>query len=328
MRARWIFALSAASTLVLPALAQSQQRLNPVIDLLAQNKPVFGLYAPANRGGRGAAPDPATVKTAAQLAQDAIANKTADFIFNGNMEGGEGFDATLNAFAEFAQGMFAAGVLQKASSPRLTHPLAVKTPEIAPDPAAAAERIRRQLNVGTSAIVFVGVESAEEVKQGLAAMRFKSKGGTRSEDVGNAPAFWGLSEKDYKERADLWPLNQKGELVNWTIVESKAGIEKVREIAAVKGIGVLFPGAGTLRGVYSTTDASGARVRDVVAWEAAIQQVLAACKEFKIACGYPANTPAEMEERMKQGFSVFISGWNDNGFKAIEHGRKLSGRTN
>ncbi len=190
----------------------------------------------------------------------------------------------------------------------------------------AAERIGRQLNAGTSVIVFVSVESAEEVKHGLAAMRFKSKGGTRSDDVGTAPAFWGLSQKDYKERADLWPLNPKGELVNWTIVESKEGIAKVREIAAVKGIGVLFPGAGTLRGVYSTTDASGARVRDEAAWEAAIQQVLAACKEFKVACGYPANSPAEMEMRMKQGFSVFISGWNENGFKAIELGRKLAGR--
>ena len=326
MRARWSFALSALSLLAVPALAHSQQRLNPIVDLLAQNKPVFGLYAPANRGGRGAAPDPATVKTPLQLAQEALANTAADFIFNGNMEGGDRFDASLTAFADFVKGMAESGVLQKASGPRLSHPLAVKTPEIARDPAGAVNRIGRQLNVGTSVIVFVGVESPEEVKQGLAAMRFASKGGTRSEDVGSAPAFWGLSARDYKERADVWPLNPKGELVNWTIVESKVGIERVREIAAVKGIGVLFPGAGTLRGVYSTADASGARVRDEAAWEAAIQKVLAACKEFKVACGYPANTPAEIEQRMKEGFSVFISGWNENGFRAVEHGRKLSGR--
>ena len=105
--------------------------------------------------------------------------------------------------------------------------------------------------------MFVGVESADEVKQGLAAMRFKSKGGTRPDEVGSAPKYWGLSEKDYREKADLWPLNPNGELTNWTIVESKAGLAKVREIAAVKGISVLFPGAGTLRGVFTTTDADG-----------------------------------------------------------------------
>ena len=72
----------------------------------------------------------------------------------------------------------------------------------------------------------------------------------------------------------MWPLNPNGELVNFTIVESKEGLAKVREIAAVKGIGVLFPGAGTLRGVFTTTDANGQRVFDEAAWEGAIQQVL------------------------------------------------------
>ena len=36
--------------------------------------------------------------------------------------------------------------------------------------------------------------------------------------------------------------------------------------------------------------------------------------------------PATVEQRMKQGFSVFIAGWGDNGFKAVEYGKKESGR--
>ena len=153
-------------------------------------------------------------------------------------------------------------------------------------------------------------ESAEQVRAAIAAMRFKSKGGTRPDDVGSAPAFWGVSEAEYKQRADVWPLNPEGELINWTIIESKEGLAKVREIAAVKGIGVLWPGAGTLRGVFSTTDANGQRVLDEKAWEGAIQQVLAACKEFNVACGFPAN-PNDIEMRMKQGFSVFVMNWGE-----------------
>src|SRR5204863_2223011 len=137
-------------------------------------------------------------------------------------------------------------------------------------------------------------------KAGLAAMRFTSKGGTRPADVGNAPAYWGMSEKEYKEKADLWPLNPKGELTNWTIVESKEGLKHVREIAAVKGISVLFPGAGTLRGVFSTTNDKGERVLDQAGWENAIQQVLAACKEFHVPCGFPANA-TDIATRMQQG---------------------------
>ena len=175
-------------------------------------------------------------------------------------------------------------------------------------------------------IVFVGVESADEVKQGLAMMRFKSNGGTRPDDIGNAATLWGVSEKEYREKADVWPLNPKGELVNFTIVESKEGLAHVREIAAVKGIGVLFPGAGTLGGVFTTTDSTGRRVRDNVAWENSIQQVLSACKEFNVPCGYPANDSTMMQQRMKEGFTVFITGWGETGFKAVQVGRRISGR--
>jgi 4-hydroxy-2-oxoheptanedioate aldolase len=134
-----------------------------------------------------------------------------------------------------------------------------------------------------------------------------------------------MTEREYKEKADLWPLNPRGELVNWTIVESKEGLAHVREIAAVKGIGVLWPGAGTLRGVFSTTGANGERVFDEKGWEAAIQQVLSACKEFKVPCGFPASA-TDIEMRMKQGFSVFVMNWGDPGFKALEVGRRTANR--
>jgi len=323
VRMRWILTVSAASTLLQPDVAIGQQHQNPVIDLLSANKPVFGLYAPANRRARPGQPAPAAAepqKTAAQLAADAVAYKRSDYIFDGSMEGN--FDTGIVGFTEFAHAISAAGTVQ---NKRFTHPLFVKTPEIAPDPSKAVARIGRQLNLGVAGVVFVSVESADEVKQGLAAMRFKAKGGTRPDDVGTAPAAWGMSEKEYREKADLWPLNPKGELVNFTIVESKEGLSKIREIAAVKGIGVLFPGAGTLRGVFTTTDASGQRKFDEAAWEAAIQSVLAACKEFKVACGYPAGE-ADIEMRMKQGFSVFVIGWGQPGFNAVEIGRKAGNR--
>jgi len=313
---------------LLIAQATGRQRMNPVIDLLEEGKPVFGLYAPSNRRGRGGAaaatPAPDTpAKTPLELAKDGLAYKSTDYLFDGSMEGG--LDRGFPAFAEFVKGMQEAGPLSKTPFLHFTHPLVVKTPMIAPDPAKAIENISRQLNLGVSGIVFVGVESADEVRQGLAAMRFKSKGGTRPDDVGTAPAYWGMSESQYRQKADLWPLNPDGELMNWTIVESKEGLAHVREIAAVKGISVLFPGAGTLRGVFSTTNADGQRVLDEAGWEDAIQQVLAACKEFKVPCGYPA-TANDIEMRMKQGFSVFVINWGDAGFKTVDIGRRIGNR--
>jgi 4-hydroxy-2-oxoheptanedioate aldolase len=326
VRNRLFFALIGAtfSAGLLVAQSPAKPRLNPVIELLEQKKPVFGLYAPSNRRGRpapgAAAATDAPQKTAAQLAAEAVAYKNADFIFDGSMEGG--MQRALPAFTELVKGMQTAGALSK-SPHRLTHPLIVKTPEL-DEPTIHAD-IATQLNLGVSGLMLPKAESAEQVRKAIAAMRFKSNGGTRPDAVGTAPAFWGLSEAEYKAKADVWPLNPNGELINWTIIESKEGLARVREIAAVKGIGVLWPGAGTLRGLFTTTNAAGERQFDEKGWEAAIQSVLAACKEFNVACGYPAN-PNDIEMRMKQGFSVFVMGWGEPGFKAIEIGRKASNR--
>ena len=332
-RALTVSIILATAVLAAPhaSRAQKRPRLNPAIDLLEQNKPVFGVYVPSAGGNRGrgvggaaAVPTPPpVVKQPIDLAKDALAYPAADFLFNGSMEGG--VDRGLTAYTDFVKAMGDVAGADKPPFFGLVHPLIVKTPKIAVDPVKAIDNISRQLNVGAAGIMFVEVESADEVRRGLAAMRFKSNGGTRPNDVGMAPAVWGMSAQDYKQTADLWPLNPSGELINWTIVESKEGLAHVREIAAVKGIGVLWPGAGTLRGVFSTTNADGQRVVDAAAHEAAIQQVLAACKEFHVPCGYPANAN-DIETRMQQGFSVFVMNWGDAGFKAVELGRKAAGR--
>jgi 2-keto-3-deoxy-L-rhamnonate aldolase RhmA len=306
------------------AQPSAHRHLNPVIDLLEHRQAVFGLYAPSNRrfGRGGAAPaDAPPPKSQDALAGEALAYPNSDFVFDGTMEGG--VDKGLPPFIEFVTAL--KGTAARTHASLASHPLIVKTEKIAPNFDKAVDNIGRELNVGTSGIMFVETESADEVRRGLSAMRFKANGGTRSDDVGAAPAYWGLSEAEYRKKADLWPLNPDGELVNWTIVESREGLAHVREIAAVKGIGVLWPGAGTLRGVFTTTGPDGQRAFDEKAWEGAIQQVLAACKEFHVPCGYPANAN-DIEMRMKQGFSVFVMNWGDPGFKAIDIGRKTAGR--
>ncbi|WP_129782271.1 aldolase/citrate lyase family protein [Peristeroidobacter soli] len=301
------------------------QRLNPVIGLIEQGKPVMGLYAPSNRKPPGAAADaPAPKRTPAELAKETVSYQLSDFVFDGSME--YKFDETLPVFTDFATALNAESHLDKKPYPHIAYPMILKIHEIAPDPELAARHIGQQLDLGVSGIMFVGVESPEEVKRGIAAMRYPSQGGTRADSVGAGPKYWGLSEKEYRAKADLWPLNPKGELINWVVVESKEGLKNVRDIAAVKGIGVLWPGAGTLRQVFSTTGADGKRVVDEQAWEGAIQSVLSACKEFKVPCGIP-TTPDQIEMRMKQGFSVFVMNWGEAGFKTIEVGRKAAGRS-
>lgn len=344
MRVRTIVTAAAMLGLVggMISLEAANPRLNPMVELLAAKKPVFGLYVPANPrgGGRGragaAAPTtpvtPPVMKTPAELAKDALA-VPSDFIFDGSME--TNVEAGLPAFTTMLSALADNGLLVTKPTPHLSHSIVVKMQEIGTDYAKATEAIGKQLDAGVTTIMMVDVQNAAEVEAGIKAMRYKNKGGTRADSVGNAPKIWGLSESDYKKKADLWPLNKDGELVAWAIVESKAGLAKVREIAAVKGVGVLWPGAGTLRGVFSNPkigadgkqeigpNGRGVMVQDAVAWEAAIQQVLSACKEFKVPCGYPSNTAEDMELRYKQGFSVFVGGWGEAGTKMVQRGREL-----
>lgn len=335
---RKIAVLALLSVVALGGLVAAQApkvRHNKVIALLEAKQPVFGLYAPSNRrfpGGPPGAARPAGApaqpetppRTPAELAKEAAGYPLSDFVFDGSMEGN--FERAYPTFVEFSKGLAAAGMVSRTPSLHLTHPMIVKSPELRPDLAATQAAIGKQLNLGVSGIMLVTVETADEARAGIAAMRFRSKGGVRPDDVGDAPAVWGMSEAEYRRKADVWPLNPEGELINWTIVESKKGLANLKEIAAVPGIGVLWPGAGTLRGVFSTTGPDGKRVLDEAAWEQAIQQVLAACKANKLACGFPANA-SDIETRMQQGFNVFVMNWGDAGFKTVELGRKIARRT-
>jgi 2-keto-3-deoxy-L-rhamnonate aldolase RhmA len=298
-----------------------------MISLHEKGLPVFGITHPAIVAGRGrgmttganpgAAPaTPPPLPSLIEAARETMAYKFSDFAYDNY--------STVNAdrFMGYMASLIAAGGSMS------MHPFLSKVPVIHDDSEAATARIVEQLNAGHAGVILQEVESADEVRTALAAMRFKSKGGTRPEEgTGLAAAYWGLTAAQYREKADPWPLNKNGELVLWAIVESKKGIENVREIAAVPGLTVLTVGAGTLGGVFSSTDASGKRVRDEAGFDAGVAAILAACKEFKLACSHPANNPAEIEALMARGFSVFtMQARNKDGFDAIAAGRRLSKR--
>jgi 4-hydroxy-2-oxoheptanedioate aldolase len=95
---------------------------------------------------------------------------------------------------------------------------------------------------------------------------------------------------------DLWRRDAGGHLLDVIIIEDPEGILNVRDIVATPGLSVVFAGPGDLRRAYEG---------DMVAVEASIQAVLAACKEFDVACGVTAGA-ADIAERLRQGFRVII----------------------
>ncbi len=322
---------------------QASGHLNPMIELLRAKQGMFGLGLPTagrqgggGRGARGGAaaaqpqtppPAPTPVKTPAELAQDAIAHQEADWFFTAAMERNP--DAGEPMITAFQEAMAAAGPVG-GTPRRLRAPINSKAPNItspdSPTPSDYIANLSRQLNAGISSISFVEVDTAEELRMGINALRFASRGGTRPDTVGNAPKYWGLTEAEYRRKADVWPLNPEGEIVVWAIIESHEGLANIREIAQVPGLSVIAAGAGTLGGVFSSTGPDGRRVRDDAAWEAAIQKILATCKEFQKACAYPVNEN-DIETRYQQGYTVgILQAFNDSAFRAVAKGRQVAGR--
>jgi 4-hydroxy-2-oxoheptanedioate aldolase len=319
MRLRVAIGVLALAVCTGPLAGQAQSRLNPMIPLIEQGLPVLGVVHPSYTAGRAAGPGggaPAQ-PVMAEIARETVAYRLGDFVLNSYSP------ATAEQYRAFTQAIVAAG-----GSAR-THPFLAKIPIIHRDPAVATQRLIDQLNDGQVAVSMQEVETVEEVQQALAAMRFVSRGGTRPESgFERAAAYWGLTPAQYLEKADVWPVNPNGELLLTVIIESRAGVANARAIAALPSVSVVTVGAGTLGGVFTSVDADGQRVRDQAGFDAAVAQVLAACKEFRKACGYPANDPAEVTALMNDGWDFLIMQRRDQAaFDAVETGRRLGGRS-
>jgi 4-hydroxy-2-oxoheptanedioate aldolase len=301
-------ALVAMAVLSSPVTAQNR-RLNPVIAAQEKGEPIFGIMHPAitRGGGRGrgaAAPDPSAPPPPpidlAAAAKETVGFTGAHFLLTSGTS-----DTFLDYLAE----------IRKAGGSMRTHPFSAKIGIWHRSPENVKAAIERQLNAGHVNVSMEAVESPQEVRDVIKAMRLTSAGGTRPETgLEKAAAYWGLSIDEYKKKADVWPLNKNGELLITVIIESVAGLEHVREIAAEPGVAQIAAGYGTLGGVFKG---------DQDARERAAQTILAACKAAKVPCAFPVNTPAELEQRKKEGWSIFILQRRDeNAFAAIEAGRR------
>src|SRR5207244_2235871 len=61
-----------------------------------------------------------------------------------------------------------------------------------------------------------------------------------------AAPIWGVSETEYRDLADPWPLNPQGELLLGVKLESPEGVAHCEEILAVPGLGFAEMGPGDL----------------------------------------------------------------------------------
>ena len=305
-----LIALVAVSLLITPVSRGQMGHMNRVIDLLANGQAIFGSFS-GSHDAAGAA--------------HTIQNRDLDFVFY-SMEALQQYNVpNLRAFIQF---MNVAGVIENRYDIRTEYPLLVRIPPLEDDREAGPRRAGEVLDAGAHGVVFPQLNSPEDARLAIDSMRYselrqtpqargrggRGRGGRGAAAPPPIPAasYWGMSEQDYQQRADVWPINPNGELVNMLLIENQEGIGHAREIVRTPGVSIAVPGPGDLRQAYEG---------DMEAVENAIQTVLAACKEFDVACGITANTN-DIERRLAEGFRVIIADAEANRI-----GMRASGRT-
>jgi 2-keto-3-deoxy-L-rhamnonate aldolase RhmA len=143
--------------------------------------------------------------------------------------------------------------------------------------------LSRSLDTGATGVVVPRVETPAQAEAAIAAVRFPPLG-ARGLGGGRA-ATYGLALQDYRRRA-----NDSTLLV--VMVETRAGLENVKEIAAVDGFDVLFAGPVDLAsslGVPVGSEVHEAAIRQILdAGLAAGRHVGLLCADAEEAARYAA----------------------------------------
>ena len=282
-------------------------RLNRVIDRLAADKPVFGTVVP-----NGALNDMAAVTDAGY-----------DFVMVENEHVGMDFPNLRTSL----QGLLSRRRIADQGTFQ-AHP----TPLVRVSPNSSEVMhnqwvIKQTLDHGAYGIILPRMESVEQAQAAVVASRYVQRTGSADAeprgDRGWGPTlaarYWGLSPLDYYDVADLWPLDPDGELLLLPIIESPEGVKRLPDILQqVKGIGGIFAGPGDLSIAMGTRG----NQRDPELQEAVLS-IVRTCQRFGVACMGMAATPEELDQKLEQGFRIFLLA-RPVADAALAHGRSLS----
>ena len=264
----------------------SAPRLNRFIELMEADRPAFGMFS-----------QNLTARTGASIADSEL-----DFVI---------IDLEHSPYDILQLEHFLLGMTNKRAIQQAGH-LQPRVVPLVRIPASGREQgdfqLKQVLDTGAMGVIVPHVDTAEQARAVVQACRFpQPEGAADAEPTGkrgvgyrNAARYWGLTPAEYAERADLWPLDPRGELIVWVMIETPEAVKNCREIARTPGVGGLFIGPTDL--AFSL----GVSKQDP-RYEAAIQQVVDIAREEKIPCGTLTDAD-HVQQRLQQGFRFLAVG--------------------
>jgi 4-hydroxy-2-oxoheptanedioate aldolase len=144
--------------------------------------------------------------------------------------------------------------------------------------------------------------------------------GIRGDAPGAAARYWGLTQQEYYDRADVWPLNPQGEILAMLMIEDVSAIDRLPEILKVPGVGVVVIGEGDL-----SQNLGYPRQYEHPVVREAMTTILRICQDHNIPCGHPHVDSANVERTVQEGFR-FIMAAPTRSYAAMTEARRLTGR--
>jgi len=281
-------------------------RLNPAIKALESGKPTFTTFANAEIGA---------AQAIGAAAYDAVV-----FEMEHNPYDVKQLRDCMHYMLDRAQ-VLKSGSLAPAVAPFVRIP---------PNGGEINQWIAKQvLDIGVYGIVWPHVSTVEDARNAVAACRYPRPAGSKyfepAGQRGDAPRhaarYWGISQPDYYRKADVWPLNPEGEILVVIMCEEARAIKNLpKMLKEVPGIGVVLIGEGDL-----SQDLDFPRQYEHPTVAAAINEILAICKEHKVPCGHPHVDGKNVESLIAQGYRWLMAA-PEQSFGALTLGRKTAGR--
>ena len=188
---------------------------------------------------------------------------------------------------------------------------------------------KQALDLGCYGIVFPHVSTVEEAYNAVSACRYprlKDKplyepAGIRGDGPMQACRYWGVSQQEYYEVADVWPLAPKGEILVVIQIEDTAGIENLDDMLKnVPGIGVVLIGEGDL-----SQELGFPRQTEHKVVLDAMAKVVDTCKKHNVIVGHPHVSGANAERVISEGYRYLMCA-APRSYSTLDNARKLVGR--
>jgi 4-hydroxy-2-oxoheptanedioate aldolase len=188
---------------------------------------------------------------------------------------------------------------------------------------------KQALDLGCYGIIWPHISTVEEAYNAVAACRYprmKNKplyepAGIRGDGPTQAVRYWGISQQEYYERADVWPLAPQGEIFVIIQIEDLAGIANLGDMLEnVPGIGAVLIGEGDL-----SQELGYPRQYEHKAVLAAMAQIVDTCKKHNVIVGHPHVEAANAERVIKEGYRYLMCA-APRSFATLEKARGLAGR--